>query len=69
MTLKKDPNFEEKLAFYLKNDQIEWIELENDWPNWLPPEETTFNKPRRIWVKKDTLTQVISCHNFTHIQI
>ena len=22
MTLKKDPNFEEKLAFYLKNDMV-----------------------------------------------
>ena len=27
MTLKKDPNFDEKLTFYLTNDQIEWIEL------------------------------------------
>ena len=36
----------------------------------LPPEKkTTFKKPSLIRVKKDTSAQVISCHDFTHIQI
>ena len=35
-----------------------------------PPEKkTTFKKPSLIRVKKDTSAQVISCHDFTHIQI